>query len=264
MLNHLLTFFIFFLIGIEIREGSTHLKSALLPTTAALGGMVFPAIIFLALSPERAAWAVVMPTDVALALGALALLGRRVNPAVKLFLMTLAVADDFFSLLVMAIFYRNDLDLSSAFYTLGAAAIGVAIPFRAFLIRALAPISTFLVVPLYIWINLFSQLDFSVMGSSTSLAITAARVVGKVAGITLFTWIVIRFSALTLPTSLSMREISGIGLLSGMGMTVSIVIAEIAIESASLLAEVRSGLLLAALVSGTLGYLWLRFAPAVR
>lgn len=262
MLNHLLTFFIFFLIGIEIREGSTHLKSALLPAIAALGGMVFPAILFIAFSSERAAWAVVMPTDVALALGALALLGKRVNPAVKLFLMTLAVADDFFSLLVMAIFYRHDLDLSSAFYTLGAAVIGFAIPFRALLIKALAPISTFIVVPLYIWLNLFSKMELSSLGTSTSLSIVIARVVGKVIGITFATWLAVKFTSLTLSEGLSLREIAGIGLLSGMGMTVSIVIAEIAIDSESLLAEVRSGLLLAALLSGTLGYLWLKFAPA--
>ena len=127
MLNHLLTFAIFLIIGIEIRDGLTHAKAAILPSLAALGGMVFPALIFLLIAQEKSAWAVVMPTDVALAIGALSLLGSRVNPAVKLFLMTLAVADDFFSLIAIGIFYRNDLDISSAFYTIGAALIGLAI-----------------------------------------------------------------------------------------------------------------------------------------
>ena len=77
MLNHILTFAIFLVIGIEIRDGLSHAKAAILPTLAALGGMLFPALIFLAISQDRSAWAVVMPTDVALAIGALSLLGGR-------------------------------------------------------------------------------------------------------------------------------------------------------------------------------------------
>jgi NhaA family Na+:H+ antiporter len=59
-----------------------------------------------------------------------------------------------------------------------------------------------------------------------------------------------------------MKEVIGIGLLSGMGMTVSLVIAEITIKSDHLLSEIRSGLFLAAIISGTLGVLWLRRFPA--
>ena len=130
VLNHVLTSAIFLLIGIEIREGLSHLRAAILPTVSALGGMIAPALIFIALSSHNQPWAVVMPTDVALALGALSLLGSKVNPSVRLFLMTLAVADDFFSLLVMAIFFRHDLDITSAVYTLGAALLGALLPIR--------------------------------------------------------------------------------------------------------------------------------------
>ncbi|CAN2205077.1 Na+/H+ antiporter NhaA [Candidatus Nanopelagicaceae bacterium] len=262
MLNHFLTFAIFLIIGIEIRDGLAHAKAAILPSLAALGGMVFPALIFLLIAQEKSAWAVVMPTDVALAIGALSLLGSRVNPAVKLFLMTLAVADDFFSLIAIGIFYRSDLDISSAFYTIGAALIGSLLPYRNLILKYLAPLVTFAIIPIYIWINLFSVIDLSAFGSKTSLAIVLARVIGKVLGITLVTALLVRVTQLRLPAQLDIKEVAGIGLLSGMGMTVSLVIADITVTDPTIHSEIRSGLFLAALISALLGVLWLRRFPA--
>lgn len=262
MLNHLLTFAIFLVIGIEIRDGLSHAKAAVLPSLAALGGMIFPAVIYLIIAAEKSAWAVVMPTDVALAIGALSILGSRVNPAVKLFLMTLAVADDFFSLVVIGIFFRSDLDITSAFFTLGAATIGALLPYRHQILKVLAPATTFIVIPVYIWINLFSVIDLNAMGTSTSLSIVVARVVGKVVGITVVTALLIRFTSLRLPQALDIKEVAGIGFLSGMGMTVSLVIAEITIDSHIVIDQIRAGLLSAALISGLLGILWLKRFPA--
>ncbi len=262
MLNHFLTFAIFLIIGIEIRDGLAHAKAAILPSLAALGGMVFPALIFLLIAQEKSAWAVVMPTDVALAIGALSLLGSRVNPAVKLFLMTLAVADDLFSLIAIGIFYRSDLDISSAFYTIGAALIGSLLPYRTTILKYLAPLMTFAIIPIYIWINLFSVIDLSTFGSKTSLAIVLARVIGKVLGITLVTALLVRVTQLRLPAQLDIKEVAGIGLLSGMGMTVSLVIADITVTDPTIHSEIRSGLFLAALISALLGVLWLRRFPA--
>jgi NhaA family Na+:H+ antiporter len=262
VLNHILTFAIFFIIGIEIRDGLSHVRAVILPTLAALGGMIFPALIFLVLAQEKSAWAVVMPTDVALAIGALSLLGSRVNPAVKLFLMTLAIADDFFSLVVIGIFYRSNLDISSAFYTIGAALIGALLPYRNLAMKYLAPVITFAVIPTYIWINLFSVIDLSTFASRTSLSIVLSRVIGKVLGITLTTYLLVRWSKISLPPGLKIKEVAGIGLLSGMGMTVSLVIAEIAISDPIVHSEIRSGLFLAAILSGLLGVLWLKRFPA--
>lgn len=264
MLNHLLTFAIFLVIGIEIRDGLSHIKTALLPTIAALGGMVFPALIYLAVGSEQSAWAVVMPTDVALAIGALSILGSRVNPAVRLFLMTLAVADDFFSLVVIGIFFQSDLDISSALYTIGAAAIGALLPRRELILRFIAPVVTFAVIPLYIWVNLFANFELSTLNSSTSISIAISRIIGKVLGITAATWLAIRLTTLNLPTNLNTKEVAGVGLLSGMGMTVSLVIAEITVKNETTLSEIRSGLFLAAIVSGALGVLWLKRFPASR
>ena len=254
MLSHILTFIFFLLIGLEIRHGLEKPKDAILPGICALGGMLLPAIIFIALNPNSPAWAVSMPTDVALAVGALSLLGKRIKPEVRFFLLTLAIADDFFSLVVIGIF----------FYTLGAAAIGSLLPFRAQLIKILSPVVTFLIIPLYIAINLLAQLDFSQATSAISLSIIAARVLGKVLGISLTAWLFVKITSLQYPRNVLPTDIVGIGFLSGMGLTVSMVIAEITVKSDVELSQVRMGLFIAALISGLLGLLWLKRSPVAR
>lgn len=262
MLSEFLTFIFFLLIGMEIREGLAKPKEAILPTLCALGGMAIPAIIFKALLPSSNAWAVAMPTDVALAIGALSLLGKKVNPAVRLFLLTLAVADDFFSLVVIGIFFRHDLHVASAIYTLGAAGIGFLLPSRAKLIKILAPVATFAVIPLYIFINLLTKLDFSVATEKISLVLVIARVIGKVVGISLTALVITRSTKMKLPHNLEIKEVIGVGFLAGMGLTVSLVIAKITVKAGQEISQVRMGLFIAALVSGALGILWLKRFPA--
>jgi NhaA family Na+:H+ antiporter len=164
----------------------------------------------------------------------------------------LAVADDFFSLVVISIFFRNDLHLSSAIYTIGAAGIGLALPLRDFLIRFLSPIATFVVIPLYIWINLLSKLNFAQSLGKISISIVISRVIGKALGITLAAYLFGGFR------KLKFREVAGVGFLAGMGMTVSIVIAGITLTSPVEISQVRMGLFLAAIISGVLGLLTLR------
>jgi Na+:H+ antiporter, NhaA family len=105
----------FFVVGLEIKreliEGDLRdPKTAALPAMAALGGMVVPAALFLALNPSAPGsdgWAIPVATDIAFAVGALSLLGSRVPKGLKLFLLTLAIVDDIGAILVIAIFYSD-------------------------------------------------------------------------------------------------------------------------------------------------------------
>ncbi len=109
----------FFVIGLEIKGEIVHgdLRSprvAALPALAALGGMVVPALVYLAVNAGGGGsngWGVPMATDIAFALGVVALLGSRVPASLKLFLLTLAIVDDIGAILVIALFYSSDLDL---------------------------------------------------------------------------------------------------------------------------------------------------------
>ncbi len=107
---------IFFLVvGMEIKQEfvSGELRdrrAAVLPAVAALGGMVVPAALYLAItagSPGARGWGIPMATDIAFALGVVALLGSRVPPPLKVFLLTLAVVDDIGAIAVIAVFYAE-------------------------------------------------------------------------------------------------------------------------------------------------------------
>ena len=259
----------FFFIGLEITTTLSHPKQILLPAIAALGGMIFPAVIFLLIDSESGGWATAMPTDLALALGVFALLGRKANPAVRLFLLTLAVADDLFSLIVLAVFYSKDLDLIHSATTLGAAALGAIfasiprLPTKR-IIGFLAPLCTYLIVPVYVISKLSQGFVLSDLTSKTTTALVIARIVGKILGISLFAWLALRTRIAILPDGLHFSEIVGVSALAGMGLTVSIVIAEVAIASERVQGEVRAGLVISALISGAIGYFWLRRIPVAR
>ena len=261
---------IFFLfIGIEISATLSHPKEIVLPAIAALGGMIFPAVIFLAINPGSQAWATAMPTDLALALGVFALLGKRANSAVRIFLLTLAVADDLFSLIVLAICYGDKLDIAHSASTLGAAALGAALavlprfPLRK-LVAVLSPLCTFFVIPVYVIAKMSQGISLDSINSKTAIALTIARVVGKIIGITLFAWLIVKVKVATLPSNLKFSEIAGVGALAGMGLTVALVISEVAVSNEVTQGEIKAGLIISAIISGLLGYFLLRRTPAQR
>lgn len=113
----------FFVVGMEIRREIHHgelseIRRAALPVAAALGGMLVPALLYLAVARApavRAGWGVPMATDIAFALGILALLGKRVPPAMRVLLLALAVIDDLGAIVVIALFYSSGVALSGFF-----------------------------------------------------------------------------------------------------------------------------------------------------
>ena len=107
----------FFLVGLELKREVvggelSRPRDAVLPVAAGLGGMIVPALIFLLFNPSgesHAGWGIPMATDIAFAIGLLALLGSRAPVALKVFITTLAIADDLGAVLVIAIFYTSDI-----------------------------------------------------------------------------------------------------------------------------------------------------------
>jgi NhaA family Na+:H+ antiporter len=105
----------FCVVGLEIKRELVHgqlrdRRAAMLPAIAAVGGMVVPAAVFLAFNlgqPGAGGWGVPMATDIAFAIGVLALVGSRVPTGLKVFLLTLAVADDIGAIVVIAVFYSH-------------------------------------------------------------------------------------------------------------------------------------------------------------
>ena len=108
----------FFVVGLEIKREVVHgeladRRVAALPVFAALGGMVVPALLYVAVAGGGAGghgWGIPMATDIAFALGVLALLGSRVPSSLKLFLLTLAIVDDVGAIVVIAVFYSGTID----------------------------------------------------------------------------------------------------------------------------------------------------------
>ncbi len=111
----------FFVVGLEIKreiligELSTFRK-AILPVAAALGGVIFPALIYYSFNPTgpgASGWAIPMATDIAFALGLLALFGKRVPIGLKIFLTALAIVDDLMAVMVIAVFYTEQINFAA-------------------------------------------------------------------------------------------------------------------------------------------------------
>ena len=116
----------FFVVGLELKREFiggelADIRNTILPISAAIGGMIVPALIFLSLNigtPQTMGWGIPMATDIAFALGVVYLLGDKVPASAKLFLTTLAIVDDLGAVLVIAFFYTSELSIASLLFGL--------------------------------------------------------------------------------------------------------------------------------------------------
>ena len=144
----------FFMVGLEIKREIlvgelSNIKVAILPILSAIGGMIIPALIFIAINKGGIGvngWGVPMATDIAFAISALVLLGNRVSPALVTFLVALAIVDDLGAVLVIALFYTAQIHLD--FLLLAGGMFLIMVSLNRFGIHAVLP---YFIVGIFMW-----------------------------------------------------------------------------------------------------------------
>ncbi|RWR00867.1 pH-dependent sodium/proton antiporter [[Pantoea] beijingensis] len=319
-INDALMALFFLLIGLEVKRemvcgALATREQAVFPLIAALGGMLMPALIFLGFNSGdevlRRGWAIPTATDIAFALGILALLGSRVPAALKIFLMALAIIDDLGAIIIIALFYTHSLSMialavalgaivvlallnlfnvrNTALYllvgvilwtavlksgvhaTLAGVIIGFFIPLAKKdehspaerLAHGLHPWVNWLILPLFAFANAgvsLSGVSWHSVFSLLPLGIMAGLFFGKPLGITLFCWLAVKLRFASLPEGASISSISAVGVLCGIGFTMSIFIASLAYGevSAELMTLAKLGILTGSILSAIVGYSLLR------
>ncbi|MCL4130398.1 UNVERIFIED_CONTAM: hypothetical protein GTU68_051653 [Idotea baltica] len=322
--NDVLMVVFFFVVGLEIKSELVvgdlrEPRVAALPAIAALGGMLMPALIYVAVTAggEGAnGWGIPMATDIAFAVGVLALMGPRVPQKLKLFLLTLAIVDDIGAILVIAVFYTTNIRfgwLSLAiglllmvmtltrlrvWYTPIYAMLGIVIWYATFksgvhatiagvalglmapakprmketvsittrMAQLLSPWTGFVIVPIFALANAGIELSGGAIAEAATSRITwgviLGLVVGKIVGVTLFTWLAVRLNVASLPQGVTIQHVIGGGAVAGIGFTVALFIAKLAFvdetgEALPFLEEAIIGILLASLLATFLGWLLL-------
>jgi len=321
--------------------------------------MIVPAVLYLAVNhglPTARGWGIPMATDIAFALGVLSLVGDRIPASARLFLLALAAVDDIGAILVIAIFYSDDLSVaalgaaavlivlmlllrmagvqsllvyslfgilfwlailqSGVHATIAGVVLGLMTPTAPYftndtyaqsaepifhniqeavgqgdqdraeallgqieeltagteapadrLIRMLHPWSSFLVLPIFALANagvpLTPVLIRQAATSPVAIGIAAGLLVGKVVGIVLFGFVAVKLGMSKLIPGTSWGQMAGIGMLAGIGFTVSLFIAELAFANDTA-STAKIAILAASLLAGMAGYLILRLSSRVR
>jgi len=348
--NDFLMAVFFLMVGLEIKRELavgelSDPKSRILPVAAALGGMVVPALCYTAfnLGGEGAAgWGIPMATDIAFALGILALLGDRVPIILKVFLTALAIVDDLGAVVVIALFYTARIDWTSLAIALGLWALVAVYGYRGgrrlrvyllvgtvvwyFMLKsgvhatiagvlialtvpmsrlvepanlrqkvkaifgteyqrddaqqglhdlrklvkktqsplhelehALAPYVAFLIVPIFAFLNAgFSLGETHHFFTPVTLGASVGLLLGKPLGILLACWLVVRLGWSELPDGVCWKSILGIGLLAGIGFTMSLFVSALAFPEGIAAEQAKLGVFSASVLAAVCGLALLR------
>ena len=169
----------FFVVGLEIKRemaigALAHRKTAILPIIAALGGMIVPAMIYASITwsdpVALRGWAIPAATDIAFAVGVLALLGNRVPASLKIFLLALAIIDDLGAIIVIALFYSGALSAMS----LGLAALGLLVLWGMNRSNVLN-VWPYIIIGVFVWLCVLkSGVHATIAGVATALMIPLA------------------------------------------------------------------------------------------
>jgi NhaA family Na+:H+ antiporter len=347
----------FFLVGLEIKREVmvgelVDPRAAALPIVAAIGGVLVPATIYLALNaggPGARGWGVPMATDIAFALGCLALLGDRIPFALKVFLTAVAIVDDLIAVLVIALFYSGGLNVmalgigmgilvlllvanimgirhvlvycglgmlvwlaflqSGVHATIAGVLVALTVPARnrinapTFLRRArellagfelganeqtpmltdevqqqtvidledlceqvqaplqklehaLQPWVALGIMPIFALANAGVALSLRNLTGETlpvALGIVLGLVLGKPIGLLGASWLAVRAGFAQLPAGVTWRQMAGVGVLAGIGFTMSLFIVALAFEQPAIVATAKLAILIASVLAGCAG-----------
>ncbi len=352
----------FFVVGMEIKRELVHgelasPRKAALPVAAALGGMIVPAIIFTFWNfggDGAKGWGIPMATDIAFAVGVLSVVGKRVPFPLKVFLLALAVADDLGAIVVIAVFYTEQIALEPSLWavailvaivvanragirstevylalgiclwaavlksgihaTVAGVVLAMLTPSKPYysdgefeesaqslldrynqaraagdedraqqalaqletltqgtespldrLERKLVPWSSYVIVPIFALANagvaLSGDMVSNAVSSPVTLGVAMGLVVGKPIGVLLAAWLAVRVGLAQFPRGVNLHHMVGVGLLAGIGFTVSLFVTGLAFENPELIDEGKVGILAASTFAGIVGFTYLWFAP---
>jgi Na+:H+ antiporter, NhaA family len=280
---------LFFLsVGLEIREEFLEgdlrsIRMAALPMAAALGGVVVPALMYLAVNSDpltRNGWAIPTATDIAFAIAVFSFLGRHAPPGLRALLLAIAVIDDIVAILVIAFFYATGIGVGGLaiaiagaiaglllrnsgarwpiLYALPGVAIwagllqagvhpaltgvvlGLLMPANAAhrIGRAISPWVVVVIMPVFALANAGVTLQALTLEPAAAArfasGIVVALIIGKPVGIILVTAICVRLGWCELPRNVDLRSFAVIGLLGGIGFTMSLFVCNLAFDGAYL------------------------------
>ena len=307
----------FLLVGSEIKreliEGElSSLKKASLPVWAALGGMIIPALIyFLFNKGEETAsgWGIPVATDIAFALAIIALLGKSVPASLKIFLAALAIADDLGAILVIAIFYTDQIHWD--YLGMAGGVFALLLTFNYFKVKTLwlylipglflwyfvhhsgihatiagvllaftiptndtaveSPLEklenfltvpvNFLIMPVFALANTnitFQKEMINGLTSPLGLGVIFGLFLGKTIGVTLFSWFAVKIKLAKLPSGANWKHVIGVGMLAGIGFTMSIFISLLSFSDADHILAAKFAILCASVISGLIGFMYLK------
>jgi len=317
-INDVLMAIFFFLVSLEIKrefiQGElSNPKQALLPIVAAVGGMVVPALIYIAINFKDPVtlkgWAIPSATDIAFSLGVLSLLGKRVPLSLKVFLTALAIIDDLGAIVIIAFFYSGEVQyfylllmlgcliillilnkfnvrnfipylivgillwefthVSGIHATIAGVLLALTIPHKSSdkkhsgslllkLEHAISPYVAFGIMPIFAFANAGVSLEgvtFASLMSPVPLGILCGLFFGKQIGVFIFSYISIKLNFAEMPNNSDWLKIYGVGVLTGIGFTMSLFVGNLAFADATTHTDgVKIGVLLGSLLSTVFGY----------
>lgn len=318
----LLTVF-FFVVGLELAQEFTtgalrRPQAAAVPVIAAVAGVIAPAGIYLMINLRGGhphGWAISSATDIAFALAVLAIAGRALPGQLRVFLLTLAIVDDFIVIIIIAVFYADAfhwMPLLGAIGLLGIYGVAQRTSFTSPWVyallglaawwllynsgvhatiagataglltrvrpvwgestgpsprwsQALSPMSSIVVVPLFALMSAGVFLDAEAISqllhSRVALGVAAGLIIGKPLGVLGITWLMTHLTPARLAPQVTWSDFFGVGLLCGIGFTVSLLVSDLAFADTHR-EEAKAAVLFGSLISAILGWGWLRIRNA--